>query len=199
MLERVAVDAEGMTERVQARIEWVGGGATEEDLVRPVARYEQLSYWPRLRERVRELAAEGLSAEEIAERLNAEGYRPPRCTATFRAAAVRKLRGRLGMGGKPPAHKTSEKLGAHEWWLADLARVVGMPKATLYNWIGRGWVESRKSGRGRWIVRADPAETERLRELHDRPDGYYARQKWIPENPSPVVSTDEEEDHAGER
>ena len=198
VLERVAVDAEGMTERVQARIEWVGGGATE-DLVRPVARYEQLSYWPRLRERVRELAAEGLSAEEIAERLNAEGYRPPRCTATFRAAAVRKLRGRLGMGGKPPAHKTSEKLGAHEWWLADLARVVGMPKATLYNWIGRGWVESRKSGRGRWIVRADPAETERLRELHDRPDGYYARQKWIPENPSPVVSTDEEEDHAGER
>jgi Recombinase zinc beta ribbon domain len=199
VLERVVVDAEGMTERVQARIEWVGGGATEEDLLRPVARYEQLSYWPRLRERVSELAAEGLSAEEIAERLNAEGYRPPRCTATFRAAAVRKLRGRLGMGGKPPVHKTSEKLGAHEWWLAELARVVGMPKATLYSWIGRGWVECRKSGRGRWTVRADPEETERLRELHDRPDGYYARQKWIPENPSPVLSTDEEEDHAGER
>jgi DNA invertase Pin-like site-specific DNA recombinase len=198
VLERVVVDAEGMTERVQARIEWVGGGATEEDLLRPVARYEQLSYWPRLRERVRELAAEGLSAEEIAERLNAEGYRPPRCTETFRAA-VRKLRGRLGMGGKPPVHKTSEKLGAHEWWLADLACVVGMPKATLYSWIGRGWVECRKSGRGRWTVRADPAETERLRELHNRPDGYYARQKWIPENPSPVLSTDEEEDHAGER
>ena len=27
MVERVVVDAEGMTERVQARIEWVGGGA----------------------------------------------------------------------------------------------------------------------------------------------------------------------------
>jgi hypothetical protein len=158
-----------------------------------------LSYWPHLRKRVRELAGEGLAAKEIAERLNTEGYRPPRCNTTFRAAAVRKLRGRLGMGGKPPAHSSSEELGAHEWWMADLARAVGMPKATLYSWIGRGWVECRKSGRGRWIVRADPAETGRLRELHNRPDGYYARQKWIPENPSPVLLTDEEEDHAGER
>jgi DNA invertase Pin-like site-specific DNA recombinase len=197
VVERVVVDAEGMTERVQARIQWVGGGATEEGLVRPVARYEQLSYWPRLRERVRELADEGLTAEAIAGQLNTEGYRPPRCGTTFRAAAVRKLRGRLGMGGKPPAHKPSEELGAHEWWLADLARAVGMPKATLYSWIGRGWIECRKSGRGRWIVWADPAETGRLRELHHRPDGYYARQKWM--HREPARSANEEEEHAGER
>jgi hypothetical protein len=197
VVERVVVDAEGATERVEARIEWVGGGATEERLIRPVARYEQLSYWPRLRERVSELAGEGFSAGEIAERLNTEGYRPPRCSATFRAAAVRKLRGRLGMGGKPPAHKPSEELGAHEWWLADLARAVGMPKATLYSWIQRGWVDCRKSGRGRWIVRADPVETERLRELHHRPDGYYARQKWM--HGDQARSANEEEEHAGER
>jgi hypothetical protein len=199
VVESVVVDAEGMTESVEARIEWVGGGATEANLIRPVARYEQLSHWPRLRERVSELAGEGLAAEEIAERLNEEGCRPPRCGATFRAAAVRKLRGRLGMGGKPPAHKPLEELGPHEWWLADLARAVGMPKATLYSWIGRGWVDCRKSGRGRWIARADPAETERLRELHHRPDGYYARQKWIPGNQSPASPANEEEEHAGER
>jgi len=198
VVERVVVDAEGATERVEARIEWVGGGATEERLIRPVARYEQLSYWPRLRERVSELAGEGFSAGEIAERLNTEGYRPPRCSATFRAAAVRKLRGRLGMGGKPPAHKPSEELGAHEWWLADLARAVGMPKATLYSWIQRGWVDCRKSGRGRWIVRADPVETERLRELHHRPDGYYARQKWM-HGDQARSANEEEEEHAGER
>ncbi len=199
VVEGVVVDAEGMTELVEARIEWVGGGATEANLIRPVARYEQLSYWPRLRERVSGLAGEGLTAEEIAERLNEEGYRPPRCGATFRAAAVRKLRGRLGMGGKPPAHKPLEELGPHEWWLADLARAVGTPKATLYSWIKRGWVGCRKSGRGRWIVRADPAETERLRELHHRPEGYYARQKWIPGNQSPASPASEEEEHAGER
>ena len=144
------VDAEGMTELVEARIEWVGGGATEESLIRPVARYEQLkSHRPRLRERVSELAGEGLAAGEIVERLNTEGYRPPRCSAAFRAAAVRKLRGRLGMGGKGPAHKPSEELGAHEWWLADLARAVGMPKATLYSWIGSrlGGVPQERAGK----------------------------------------------------
>ena len=197
VVERVVVDAEGATELVEARIEWIGGGTTEESLIRPVARYEQLSYWPHLRERVRELVGEGLAAKEIAERLNTEGYRPPRCTTTFRAAAVRKLRGRLGMGGKPPAHRSSEKLGAHEWWLADLARAVGMPKATLYSWIQRGWVECRKSGRGRWTGRADPAKTERLRELHHRPDGYYTRQKWM--HGDQARSANEEEDHGGER
>jgi len=75
VVERVVVDADGASERVRARIEWAGGGAvTEGELIRPVARFEQLSYWPQLCDRVRVLAEEGFTAAQIAEGLNAEGY-----------------------------------------------------------------------------------------------------------------------------
>jgi DNA invertase Pin-like site-specific DNA recombinase len=198
VVERVVVDAEGATERVKARIEWSGGGATEEELIRPVARYEQLSYWPQLRERMRELTGERLTAEAIAGHLNSEGYRPPRCSMTFRVSTVRKLRLKLGMGGKRFSRESSEELGEQEWWLADLAHTVGMPKASLYSWMQRSWVNSRKSRRGRWIVWADQAEIERLRELHRRPAGYYARQKWTQGDQS-LAPTNEEEEYAGER
>ena len=35
-------------------------------------------------------------------------------------------------------------LSPHEYWLADLAREVPMPIATLHKWQRLGWVHSRK-------------------------------------------------------
>lgn len=63
--------------------------------MRPVARLEQLSYYPQLCARVRELAAEGLSSAAIAQRLNAEGYRPPKRRERFGAQGVQDLLQRL--------------------------------------------------------------------------------------------------------
>lgn len=46
VLQRVVVTTQGATEQVQIRLEWVGGTVTAESLSRPVARLEQLSYYP---------------------------------------------------------------------------------------------------------------------------------------------------------
>jgi DNA invertase Pin-like site-specific DNA recombinase len=184
VVARVVVDAAGSSERVGVTVEWAGGARTRGEIVRPVGRLEQLSYYPALCARVRALTAAGLSTGEIAARLNAEGFRPPKRRATFHAHGVQELLRRLGVRLPRPEFRTkapAPALGAHEWRLAELARAVGMPPVTLYDWIGRGWVRGRQEERPprRWILWADDAEVERLRERARRPHGYYTRRLWV--------------------
>ena len=78
VVESVQVTADGATERVHATVTWAGGHQTQAALTRPVARIDQLSYYPALTERIRALAGEGAGNTEIADRLAAEGFRTPR-------------------------------------------------------------------------------------------------------------------------
>jgi hypothetical protein len=140
------------------------------ELARPVARVDQLSYYPQLVERLPALHQEGLSAAQIAARLNAEGYRPPKRIPQFSPAAVTTLLRRLRDDAPPRAHAPSEGLGEHEWLLSDLARHLHMPETTLYTWIRRGWVTARRHGTPpRWIIKADPADVAELRQRRSRP------------------------------
>ena len=61
VIESVQVTADGATERVHAAITWAGGQQTHADLRRPVARIDQLSYYPALTERITALAGQGLA------------------------------------------------------------------------------------------------------------------------------------------
>lgn len=175
VLERAVVEVEGRSERVGVRFEWAGGSATEGVLFRPVAKLEQLSYYPELRERVRELAARGFSARAVAERLNKEGYRTPRRREEFGARLVGDLMRRLGptvRGGQPPKGQEDGPLEEDEWWLSELATEVEMPKVTLYGWIRRGRVRAWQHPEcsGRWVVWADEGEVGRLRRLRALPE-----------------------------
>jgi hypothetical protein len=78
VVESVQVTAEGATERVHATVTWAGGHQTDADLTRPVARVDQLSYYPALAERITALAGQGLGSAAIAGQLAAEGFRTPR-------------------------------------------------------------------------------------------------------------------------
>jgi DNA invertase Pin-like site-specific DNA recombinase len=183
VVQQVVVDAEGESEQVSVVIKWVGGTRTEGIMIRPVARLEQLSYYPKLCQRVRTLAGEGLSADEIAQRLNSEGYRPPKRRQRFGRQGVRDLMHRVGMSEKGSRSVQRDGLGDHEWWLPELARKIPMPDVTLYNWIKRGWVKARQQENPprRWIIWADGMEIEQLRERHQRPNGYYTRRLWVDE------------------
>ena len=185
VLTRVMVDVHGESERVHVRLEWVGGTATEGELIRPVARWEQLSYYPQVCQRVITLAAEGLTAAAIAAQLNAEGYRPPKRRERFGQAGILGLLQRLGQGKERSHAQGREGLGPHEWWLPELARTIGMPAITLHSWLRRGWVTGRQPEQvpRHWILWADAAEVERLRQRHQRPRGYYTRRLWIEETP----------------
>ena len=182
VVERVTVAVQGESERVAVSITWAGGAQTADEIVRPVARLEQLSYYPQLVERLHVLAADGVSASTIAQRLNDEGVRPPKRRERFGPQGVQDLLHRLG---SPTAQRRSAPpadLGVHEWGLADLARAVGMPPVTLFTWIRRGWVTGRQQAAEpsrRWILWADEAELERLRERHHRPTGDAIRRRCV--------------------
>jgi DNA invertase Pin-like site-specific DNA recombinase len=190
VVARVVVDAQGSSEQVRVTITWVGGTQTEGVLIRPVARLEQLSYYPQLCDRVRTLAAAGLGAEAIAEHLNQEGYRPPKRREQFGRQGVQDLLQRLGLRQQAARTTQHDDLAADEWWVAELAHRIGMPEVTLHHWIRRGWVRAHQQVQAprRWIVWADAAEVERLCELHQRPAGYHTRRRWVEDGDLPSAA-----------
>ena len=78
VIDRIMIDVVGKTERVKVDIHWAGGMISKLEMVRPVAKLEQLSYYPQMIERIKHLAGQGLRAAQIAEQLNQEGWRPPK-------------------------------------------------------------------------------------------------------------------------
>ncbi len=187
VVARVVVDAQGSSEHVAVTIAWVGGTQTDGVLIRPVARLEQLSYYPQLCERVRTLVQEGLGAAAIAQHLNREGYRPPKRREQFGRQGVLDLLQRLGIRRHATRTTQRDELAADEWWVADLAQRISMPEVTLHHWIRRGWVRAHQQAQAprRWIVWADAAEVERLCELHQRPAGYHTRRLWVEDGELP--------------
>ena len=129
VIESVQVTADGATERVHATVTSAGGHQTHAGLVRPVARIDQLSYYPALTGRIRALAGQGLGNAAIAGQLAAEGFRTPRQHERFHPGEIQHLIRRLGLRpGLDHDHRTDQgSLRPGQWWLATLAREIGMP------------------------------------------------------------------------
>jgi DNA invertase Pin-like site-specific DNA recombinase len=199
LIEHIAVRVVGDSEIVEATITWAGGRTSTVRPRRPVAKVEQLSYYPQMIARIRELSASGLGPRQIAETINAEGYRTAKRNGPFSPAGMHRLLRRQGLlqyPGRTGWAEATDQLGAHEWFLPQLAAELDMPQVTLHGWIGRGWVSGRQDRTGRlWILHADPGELAALRERRARPNGYYTRQQYLA-NQEPVLAPLEGEDHA---
>jgi hypothetical protein len=178
VVDRVSVEVIGQSERVRVVIHWAGGTQTDHEMTRPVASWEQLSYWSKLVDRIRELVSQRLSVGEIAKRLNADGWKPPKRYEHFGKEGVQELMQRLGLSLRRSRSQTQEVLAENEWKLLALARELGMPHVTLYLWMRRGWIKGRRSQQGHWIVCADQEELKRLRQLRSLPRGYHTRRHW---------------------
>jgi hypothetical protein len=74
MLERVVAALRGATEHADLTCHWAGGIVTRRSLIRPVRRFEQLEQFDRLIARITELRQHKVTAQGIADRLNAEGW-----------------------------------------------------------------------------------------------------------------------------
>ncbi|WP_190195106.1 recombinase family protein [Streptomyces minutiscleroticus] len=182
LIEKITVTVIGDSERVTVQITWAGGHQTDGEVVRPVARLDQLSYFPQLAARARELSEAGQPASAIAIVLNSEKLRPPKRVEEFSATGVRELLRQIGCGsGQHHRRLLEPALGPHEWWLNDLARHTRIPRITLYGWIKRGWVTGRQLDEPRrpWIVQANPEELERLHRLHQQSRGRRSQQAWL--------------------
>jgi DNA invertase Pin-like site-specific DNA recombinase len=170
LLDRVIVTVVEDTEQVNVELHWAGGHRTGTRLIRPVARLEQLSYYPQLTNRVRELYQQGLPARAIAQRLNTEGWRPAKRRETFNRVMVGSLLSRLGLktGTAKQQHTCGVARKPNEWTLKELAGKLEMSESTLYAWLHRGNLKARQvKGLARtvWLVHADRQELARLRQL----------------------------------
>jgi DNA invertase Pin-like site-specific DNA recombinase len=193
LVERVRVTVLGTSEKADVEVTWAGGHRTRAQITRPVACLTQLSYYPQLAARARELAGSGCTTAQIADRLNAEGFRPPKRSPAFTLNAITGLLRALGIQrSRIPARRDRPALAEHEWWLRDLAGHLGMPAVTLDSWVRRGWATGYLHPQARLrVVRADPAEVERLRALHHMPRGQHNRRPWL-SNQAALMSTEPE-------
>ncbi len=105
LVERVTATVDRDTDRVSVAVSWAGGFESAGDLRRPVARYDQLADLPDLLARIEALRSEGLPMAVIAERLNREGFMPPKRADCFTGPMVTRLlwsrRGQPGPGRGP--------------------------------------------------------------------------------------------------
>jgi hypothetical protein len=163
----------------------VGGQSTEYELVRPVHRYERTAGFDLLFARIQELHAQGVSLPAIADRLNAEGFRPIKGAAQFNRQIVWRILRRRMPSPQPLAERWRGQLQRDEWFMAELAVELGVPKKTLYAWLRRGWVRYRElpGARAPWACWADADELRRLRQLRRTPHGW-----WDPPLPAEVTT-----------
>ena len=187
LIEDITVAVAGDSELVDVTITWAGGHQTSGQAVRPVGRLDQLSYYPALLARVTELAAAGRNSVQIADALNAAGFRPPKRTSRFTGGQVRTLISQRNIRSQRkgrPAVLTG--LASGQWSVPGLSAELGMPTASIYNWIYRGWITARRApGTRNWIITADDEQIHQLRERRARPPGYYARARWAPQEHQP--------------
>ena len=174
LIERIELNIEGQSEQTDVAITWAGGFTSQHQMQRTVIGYSQLSNLDELLARIVELKNTGITLNQVADRMNREGYTSLR-GVPFTGMILSRLLVKQGIhlprGAMTP---DSELLGEHEWWLRALAEHLDMPHTTLSHWLKRGWVTGRRLPglRGRWILWADQAEVDRLRHLRD------TRRRW---------------------
>jgi DNA invertase Pin-like site-specific DNA recombinase len=168
LLERVMVTVDKASERVDVVLHWIGGVTQDHVLTRRVTRYCQQSDYPRLVARLRELCAGRENAAAIAERLNAEGFHPPKRTDRFTGAMIQRLTMHLGLARRQ-RHGSTTGLGPDEYRPMGLARRLDINRDTVRRWLRAGWLNVRRDDEGHHVIWADASELRRLRELHDLP------------------------------
>jgi DNA invertase Pin-like site-specific DNA recombinase len=187
LIERVELTRQGESERVGVVVHWRGGAATRHEIVQGLRRYTALDRYDEMRERVIALRGEGMTAEQIADVLNREGYVVPRGRG-YTGHRVRQLFARFGLVGIPPGVRSDADLPvAGEWWLPALAAELGVKPIVVHRWRWSGWLQARqlRGDNGRWIVRADAAEIKRLRRLRAFEIAHHGRRTPPPELTTP--------------
>jgi DNA invertase Pin-like site-specific DNA recombinase len=155
-IERVVILVHGESERADLACHWAGGVVTKHTLIRPVRRFEQLEHFDQMLAQITEMRSQGATAQCIADRLNAEGWRPPK-KHTFDAAMIRRLLQRRGLGTKRPIWSGNvPRIDETEMTLQELADRLGAHRQTVYGWLRRGKLTGRLAQVGTqriWLVK----------------------------------------------
>lgn len=174
LIERVLVSVVEQSEQVRVDVHWVGGHQSRLTLIRPVARVAQLSHYADLKARLKAWHEAGCVPAQIAQRLNAEGWRPPKRRDTYNAAMVRSLLTRMGLRTGSPKQQWVDRVArdVDEWTFAELTAKLDIPQPTLYSWLRKGQLNARPvlaPAGTLWLIKADDSQLARLRQLRQAP------------------------------
>jgi len=173
LVDRVVVHVDSHSEYVDATIHWHGGFTSQHQVVRPVGCYTQLRDYDLLITRIKTLYQEGKTVPAISERLNREGFVPPRRRGVFSVGTVAPIMERLGLVGEL---YRDDLLGPNEWWIRDLATKLKLRPGKVHYWATQGWIHSRKTPSGKhWIIWVDNDELKRLEKLKGQCSSYTAK------------------------
>ena len=115
---------------------------------------------------------EGKTVPAIAERLNEEGFVPPRRRGVFAVGTLAPIMQRLGLVGEL---YRDDLLGLDEWWIRDLAvKLEIRPQGALLDNPRLAPFPQDRSGK-HWIVWADEDELNRLEKLKVQSNSYTAK------------------------
>lgn len=179
LVERVIVTVQGETEKVELQVHWIGGHGTHTMLNRPVARLEQLSYYPQLLQRVAQLHHQRFKGPAIAAVLNEEGWRPAKRCDRFNGAMVGQLLQHQGLRSVQRSPTALVARHADEWTLAELSHHLDIPQPTLYAWLCQGRLQGRQAssnGHQLWLIHTSDLVLKQLLAWRNRPRTWHRPQ-----------------------
>jgi hypothetical protein len=179
LIERVVVSMDPESESVDIVVRWAGGHETAARIRRPVRKLSQVSKHQELLARIGELRRAGRTADEIATTLNDEGWVTPTQRNVFNGRLVRAMVHRYVRTPRGPRQPVIDNPNART--LAQLAAELRMPPVTLYGWMRRGWLKTRRV-KGQRVALVGRDDLKRLRRL--RAENLAARRRAITSNPA---------------
>ncbi len=137
VIKEVIADRTRARGKTWFQINWQTGAISEHWFIRQVHSYDEYADLEALEQRVRALHAEGKKDREIAEALNAEGFRTAR-RCLFSSASINHLRPRWGLTTVHTNEPNPVQWEDSTYSLRGASVVLGVSRGTIYNWLRSG-------------------------------------------------------------
>ena len=168
VIKEVIVDQHREKGKVWFQINWQTGAISEHGYIRRVRSYADYANWEQLEQRIRELHAQQKMDEEIADGLNAEGFRTPHHWP-FSSKLIWILRKQLGLPTVIHQGFIPDRWEDGTYSVYGAAKELGVFTGTIYTWIYAGRLQAEQVGKGTpWKIHLDEEKITALKSHLDR-------------------------------
>lgn len=161
LIKSVIIDHNRVQGLVWFQINWQTGAITEHTYKRRVLAYKSHADIVEIENRIRQMHAQKMSDEQIAEQLNCDGIftiqnRP------FNYRVIWGLRKRMGLPAVGRGHPDQWKDGTYS--IQGAAKVLELHQATIAEWIYKGWLDAfQQKKAAAWHIVLTPTIIEELK------------------------------------
>lgn len=147
VVKEVIVDQKRFRGKVWFQINWQTGASSEHEVIRHAVSYREHSEGDRVQERIGQLHAQRQTDRQIAEVLNAEGYRTT-YGQQFRPQNIWYLRGKWGLPNIKESGLRPDRLRWNDgaYTISGVVQAVGVTKGTVHTWLELGRLQGWQLG-----------------------------------------------------